>query len=233
MTAGEVGVAVAVLVGAYLMGTFPSASLVARRHGVDITTVGSGNQGTSNVIRNLGWRAGLVVFALDMAKGAASVALGGLATAAALGGESWAAGWGDAGGRRGWVAYACLVAAVMGHTFPVIRSTRGGKGVATAGGGVFVLYFTVSAVLCASWFVLGKATRKGSVASLTIAFLTPIGMWLSGAAPWEVGVLVALVAFVFWKHQANLGRLRAGTEPDLLPPDAPPSAPAPPSPPTR
>lgn len=233
MTVSELGVLVAVLAASYLCGTFPSASLVARRHGVDITKVGSGNQGTSNVIRNLGWRAGLVVFALDMAKGAASVALGWVATGASWWGDAWVDGWGDAGGRRGWVAYGCLVAAVMGHTFPVIRSTRGGKGVATAGGGVFVLYFTVSAVLCTSWFVLSKLTRKASVASLTIAFLTPVGMWLSGAAPWEVGVLVVLVAFVFWKHRANLGRLRAGTEPDLLP-GAPPAAPStPPASPPR
>ncbi|MEY2740313.1 MAG: hypothetical protein RL283_415 [Actinomycetota bacterium] len=223
MTVSELGVLVAVLAASYVFGTFPSASLVARRHGVDITRVGSGNQGTSNVIRTLGWRAGLVVFVADMAKGAASVALGWVATGAAWWGDAWIAGWGDAGGRRGWVAYACLVAAVLGHTFPVIRSTRGGKGVATAGGGVFVLYFTVSAVLCTSWFVLSKLTRKGSVASLTIAFLTPVGMWLSGAAAWEVGVLVALVAFVFVKHRDNLRRLRAGTEPDLLPPDSPAS----------
>ncbi|MFP5487851.1 MAG: glycerol-3-phosphate acyltransferase, partial [Acidimicrobiia bacterium] len=55
---------------AYLIGTFPSAGLVARANGVDIRTVGSGNPGASNVTRVLGWRKGVWVFVLDAAKGA-------------------------------------------------------------------------------------------------------------------------------------------------------------------
>src|SRR5438874_8450805 len=102
----------------YLLGTFPSAVLVARARGVDITRQGSGNPGASNVIRVLGWRAGAVVLATDFAKGAAAAG-GGLA----------------AGGRAG--AYVVGIAAVVGHTYPPGR--KGGKGVAAAGGMLVVL----------------------------------------------------------------------------------------------
>src|SRR3954470_23981920 len=104
---------------AWLLGTFPSAQLVARAHGRDITQEGSGNPGASNVARLLGWKAGLVVLLLEFAKGAA------------------AAGVGMAVGGRG-AAYVLGVAAVVGHTLPLYR--KGGKGVATAGGALVVLY---------------------------------------------------------------------------------------------
>ena len=71
----NVGVEVALLVPvAYLLGTFPSAALVARRRGVDVTAEGSGNPGASNTFRLLGWKAGALVFALDVAKGAIAAA---------------------------------------------------------------------------------------------------------------------------------------------------------------
>ena len=92
------GVEVALLVPvAYLLGTFPSATLVARRRGVDVTAEGSGNPGASNTFRLLGWKAGALVFAMDVLKGVLA-ALAGLAV----------------DGHRG--AYVLGVAAVIGVT---------------------------------------------------------------------------------------------------------------------
>ena len=68
MEVSEVVIAVVVVIVAYFLGTFPSAELVAKRFGRDITKVGSGNPGASNVIRELGWKAGMTVFLADMAK---------------------------------------------------------------------------------------------------------------------------------------------------------------------
>src|ERR1700692_4371386 len=104
---------------AWLLGTFPSAQLVARPPGRDILKEGSGNPGASNVARLLGWRAGAIVLLLDFAEGAIAAG-GGMVI----------------GGRAG----ACTlgVAAVIGHTFPLYR--KGGKGVAAAGGALVVLY---------------------------------------------------------------------------------------------
>ena len=106
---------------AYFLGTFPSASIVARRAGKDVTQEGSGNPGASNVTRMLGWKAGLVVLLLDMGKGALAAGVG-----LAL------------DGHRG--AYILGVAAVLGHVFPITRQFKGGRGVATAGGVLVVLF---------------------------------------------------------------------------------------------
>src|SRR5262245_36883985 len=112
--------AIALLVPvAWLLGTFPSAQLVARAKGIDVTAEGSGNPGASNVMRLIGWKAGLLVLVVDFSKGALAAGVG-LAV----------------GGRPG--AFVLGIAAIVGHTFPLWR--KGGKGIATAGGALVVLY---------------------------------------------------------------------------------------------
>ncbi|NCV47497.1 MAG: glycerol-3-phosphate acyltransferase [Actinobacteria bacterium] len=176
-----------ILVG-YALGTFPSAELVAKRFGTEITKVGSGNPGASNVIRELGWKAGMTVFLLDMAKAAIAVGIA----------------WAVCGAQRDPLTYTAMCAAIVGHVAPVQRKFRGGKGVASGGGAMFVLFPIVSAVLFISWFVISKVTRKASVASLAISVATPIGMYLDGAKAWELYVVLGIVVFVIVKHLPNL-----------------------------
>jgi glycerol-3-phosphate acyltransferase PlsY len=191
---------VAALVAAYLLGTFPSALIVAKRGGIDVTAEGSGNPGTSNVVRLLGWRYGAVVFLADVLKGSAATALG----------------WWVAGDRVTLLSFACGYAAVLGHTFPVTRGFRGGKGVATGGGSMYVLYPLASLVLCISWFVLRKATGKSSVASLTITIGVPVYVVIARAIPdgkwWELAAVVGLALLVIVRHLPNIRRLRGGAE---------------------
>ena len=149
----EVLIAIFITVISYFFGTFPSAAIVAGRKNLDITTVGSGNPGASNVIRNLGWKVGLAVFLMDMAKAALAVGLAWITTSE----------------QRGPLSYVCLFAAIIGHSYPVTRKFKGGKGVACGGGGMFVLFPLTSLILFSSWFVLTKATRKASIASLAIS----------------------------------------------------------------
>jgi glycerol-3-phosphate acyltransferase PlsY len=104
---------VALLPLAYLLGTFPTAVLVARAAGHDVLGEGSGNPGASNTFRLLGWKAGVVVLAVDAAKGAIPAATG-LHLAGHVG------------------AYALGAAAVVGHVWPWPTRRRGGRGVATA-----------------------------------------------------------------------------------------------------
>ena len=139
---------------AYLLGTFPSASLVASASGVDITAIGSGNPGASNVTRALGWRKGALVFGLDALKGL-------LATLAGL----WL------GGRPG--GYVFGAAAILGHIYPVTRGFRGGKGVATGGGVLAALHPIVFAVITAVWLVLSRVTHKAAIASIAAARRRP------------------------------------------------------------
>jgi len=183
---------------AYLLGTFPSADLVARRQGVDVRAAGSGNPGASNAFRLLGWKAGALVFGLDAAKGALAALAGllveGRAGALVLGG-----------------------AAIVGHMLPATRRFRGGRGVATAAGVLIVLYPLLVAGSVVAWFVIARATHKASVASVVVAIGVPVAAALTGVAWWEVVVLAALALLVVVRHTANLRRLVRGEELGLDP----------------
>ena len=188
----QILIGVLIFVVAYGFGTFPSAAIVARKKNLDITKVGSGNPGASNVIRNLGWKVGLAVFLMDMAKAALAVGLA----------------WGVTGDRHDALSYLSLFAAILGHSYPITRKFKGGKGVACGGGGMFVLFPLTSLILFTSWFVLTKTTHKASVASLTISVALPFGIFYEGAEAWEIGATLALVAFIIVKHLPNLRRLK-------------------------
>ena len=195
----EILIAIVVVVVSYFFGTFPSAAIVAGRKNLDITTVGSGNPGASNVIRNLGWKVGLAVFLMDMAKAALAVGLA----------------WVVTSDQRSPLSYICLFAAILGHSYPVTRKFKGGKGVACGGGGMFMLFPLTSLVLFSSWFVLTKATRKASIASLAISIALPFGISWENAENWEIAATLALVAFIIAKHLPNLRRLKSHEEPDI------------------
>lgn len=188
--------AAAAVVVSYFLGTFPSALIVAKRGGIDVTKEGSGNPGTSNVVRLLGWKYGAVVFIADILKGSLSVALG----------------WLVAGDRVSILAFGCAYAAVIGHTFPVTRGFKGGKGVATGGGAMYVLYPLMSLVLCTSWFVIRKLTGKSSVASLAITIAVPVYVAIFRDAWWELAATLGLVVLVIIRHLPNIRRLRSNEE---------------------
>lgn len=180
----------------YLVGTFPSAELIARTKGIDIRRTGSGNPGASNVTRALGWRWGNLVMALDALKGALPTALGLLVA-----------------DRK--VAYAMLGAAVMGHMFPIWRHLRGGKGVATVGGGLLVLIPVGALAMLALWFVVSRATGKASLASLLLIVIAPFAVWFETGHLWEVGAAIALCAVVATRHVGNIRRLLGRREPSI------------------
>jgi glycerol-3-phosphate acyltransferase PlsY len=178
---------------AYLIGTFPSASLVARANGVDIRTVGSGNPGASNVARVLGWRRGVWVFVLDAAKGALAAGLGLIVSGRPAG-------------------YWLGAAAVIGHVFPVWQRFRGGKGVATGGGIFGVLSPLVFVSVVGLWFVLSKLTKKASVASIITVALLPIGVGIVRQQAWEVFATAGICALVMVRHLGNIKRLATRNE---------------------
>lgn len=193
------------IVVSYFLGTTPSALMVAKRGGVDVTAEGSGNPGTSNVVRLLGWKYGAVVFIADVLKGSASVGIAYYLTHH----------FGD-GLNVSYLAYACAYAAVIGHTFPITRGFHGGKGVATGGGTMFVLYPLMSAVLCTSWFVLRKLTGKSAVASLAITIAVPIyvtaTVGFNQPDSWQIVAVLGLVGLVIIRHLPNIRRIRAHEE---------------------
>jgi len=178
---------------AYLLGTFPTAILVARAGGHDVMAEGSQNPGASNVARLMGWKAGLLVMAGDLAKGAI------------------AAGVGLAVAGRG-AAFVLGILAVLGHTYPVTRHFKGGKGVATAGGMLAVLYPFIVLALAVVWFVVARVLKLASVGSMVLAVLFPVAVALAGYAGWEIAVTSALAVLVLVRHLPNLRRLVKGQE---------------------
>ncbi|MGA1345635.1 MAG: glycerol-3-phosphate 1-O-acyltransferase PlsY [Ilumatobacteraceae bacterium] len=173
---------------AYLVGTFPSAPLVARANGLDITRVGSGNPGASNIARVLGWRKGIWVFVLDAAKGAIAAGLGLLVDGRPL-------------------AYVLAGAAIVGHVFPIGRGFRGGKGVATGGGAFAVISPVVFPVLILIWLVVSRLTRMAALASILAVAALPVGVALVGREPWEVPATIALCGLVMIRHLGNIKRI--------------------------
>ena len=178
---------------AYLLGTLPSAQLVAGRSGVDPTSAGSGNPGATNVFRTAGRRAGLVVFAADVGKGIAAVALG-MAVA----------------GRP--LALACWVAATVGHVLPVTRRFRGGKGVATGGGGSIVLFPVLAVGSIVLFALVARVSGKASMGSIAIAVALPTAVAATGNGVGESLVAAGISVLVLLRHLANIQRLIAGDE---------------------
>lgn len=189
----DMALAFALIPVAYLVGMFPTAHLVARAGGHDVLREGSGNPGASNVYRLMGKGPAALVFVGDVGKGTLPALLGlGL--------------WGHAGG------YLLGIAAVLGHVYPATRDFNGGRGVATAGGMAFALYPVVSFVLLIVFFGVSMTTHRASLASITIAVLLPVGVWLMGRPGGEIGVAVAVAVLVLGRHSANLRRLLHGEE---------------------
>ena len=184
----------AVVLAAYLIGSIPFALILARRWGADLRQVGSGNIGAANVMRASGVGAGILVAALDMAKGAASVWL--------------ATRVGDGADLRA----AAGLAAIIGHIYPIWIRFRGGKGVATACGVFSMLTPAAMPAALALFAAVVWMTRYISLASVvaTVA-LPPIAYALGSPAP-AVIAAAAAAAIILFRHRSNVLRLWTGTE---------------------
>ncbi|MEP6766693.1 MAG: glycerol-3-phosphate 1-O-acyltransferase PlsY [Gemmatimonadaceae bacterium] len=192
-------VAALLVVAAYLIGSFPTAYLVGKANGIDLRKVGSGNLGATNVLRTIGWKAGLVVYVVDMAKGVLPVVLfPSLASVA----KGWP--WGVVFG----------IAAIIGHVKPIfLLGKGGGKGVATASG-VFLGLAPIPALVAFVVFVaVTSISRYVSLGSLIGAVSLVTAMWFQEGTFSALFIVSAIItAFVFYTHRANISRLRSGTE---------------------
>ena len=183
------------LVGGYLIGSVPFGLLLTKAAGLgDIRQVGSGNIGATNVLRT--GRKGLAAatLILDGLKGAVAV----LVARQFLGDQDVVVG----------------TAAVLGHLFPVWLGFRGGKGVATGLGVLLAAAWPVGLACCAVWLVAAKILKMSSAAALTAFAAAPFfALVLSSTDHALMALLIAVL--VFWRHEANIRRLLAGTEPRI------------------
>lgn len=215
-----VGLFAAAFIG-YFLGSLPFGALVARAHGVDIFKEGSGNPGATNVKRVLGEKfgakgkkAGNLVFALDALKGAvaASWSFLGLTSVSMTFGLNVSGAVPVSGSDWRLVGLAGVVGAILGHSFSIFTRFKGGKGVATAAGGVLVLTPVSCLVGGLVWVVVFYATRYVSLGSVLAAVAVAITSWIRGN-PLALNIAVTLIGvFVIIRHRENIKRLLNGTE---------------------
>jgi glycerol-3-phosphate acyltransferase PlsY len=192
------------IIVSYLLGSIPAAHIAGLSKGIDLRKHGSGNLGATNVIRVLGTKIGLLVFAFDMAKGAVPVAIFSrwLPPGATLLGDPTITG------------IACGVAAIVGHVRPIyLKFGKGGKGVATAAG-VYLALAPIQTLLTLIIFaVVLLSSGYVSLGSLTGAVMLPVLLAITVGVRSPLFTISLLVAaFVFWTHRANITRLRRGEE---------------------
>jgi acyl phosphate:glycerol-3-phosphate acyltransferase len=192
---------------AYLIGAIPFGYLIARAKGVNLFQVGSGNIGATNVGRVLGRKYGILVFTLDFLKGALPVALVPffLRLASIESVEP-----------IDLLRVGVALAAFLGHLFPIYLKFRGGKGVATGAGTVFVLVPGPAAIAVLVWLATVVSSRMISLGSLFAAAALCVARLLLSPNDAHSFILTGFcflgAAIVVLKHRGNLIRLRLGTE---------------------
>jgi glycerol-3-phosphate acyltransferase PlsY len=204
---------IAAIVIGYLIGSIPWGVIIGRRFAkVDVRSFGSGKMGTTNVLRVAGKKAAAVVFILDMSKGALAVVAAWLLLRGSYKADIGTLVWYM---LRSATALAAL-AAIAGHIWPVFLKFKGGRGVATFYGGMFVLCPPV-AFLSGQVFLLGaSATRFVSLASIVGAaatYIILVPLTIFSGFPWEA-LLYAFVGSVavIVMHRDNISRLINGKE---------------------
>lgn len=186
---------ISVVLFGYFLGAVSFAVLVAKRQGVDIFNVGSGNPGATNVKRVLGAKWGNLVFVLDAAKGVLAAALPLLL-------------WPE-------LHYAVLglIAAITGHSYSIFIAFRGGKGVATTMGGLLVIMPAVLLIGLILWLIAFYSTRVVALASLLFALSLPItAVILYGVGHVCFGLSSGLSLLILLRHRSNILRLIKGEE---------------------
>lgn len=195
------------LILSYLAGSFPTSVIVARKfRGIDIREHGSGNAGGTNVLRVVGWKAALLVAVVDVGKGALAASL--------LWRVAAPSGFLDADA----LASAAGGCAVLGHVYPVFARFRGGKGVGTAAGVMFVLHPLALAACVPIFAGLVTLTRMVSLGSVCSAVAFPALLVATSGEGWtrenplSAGIAAALSLFLVFTHRSNLKRIATGTE---------------------
>jgi glycerol-3-phosphate acyltransferase PlsY len=210
------------VIGAYLLGSIPFGLLIAKAHGKDLRSIGSGNIGATNVSRALGRKWAYFCFALDVLKGVAPMLIT-LSLVRPLSSQSqservvllWL-----------WLAVGC--AAILGHIFPIYVKFKGGKGVATSFGvalGLWPYYTICASFAIVIWVVAVLIWRYVSLASIAASVSFPLVLILAIILRqnWDLfslwPLLIAATAIplmVIIRHRENIKRLLAGTENKIL-----------------
>lgn len=179
-------------VAAYFLGNISPSTILAKRQGIDIKSEGSGNAGTTNALRVMGKKAGAITCIIDILKGVVAVLLGVLIA-------------GHTGGA------VCGVMVYLGHVWPLLYKFKGGKGVATAFGGILAANPLVAVIDLAIVVIIVFAGKRMSLGSIIGAAMFPIICLF--LAPWYTVAALIIAVIIIVKHKDNIVRLKNGEEP--------------------
>lgn len=194
------------MIGSYFIGSLPFGFWIGLAYGKDIRQIGSGNVGATNVIRILGWGPGLVVFALDVLKGAIP--------------SYFAAHWQAnhpllAGISPLDFGLICGVLAVVGHMLSPFLAFRGGKGVATGLGALLGVAPIVGISGFLGFLVVLGLTKYVSLGSIAGAITVMAVAVITRQSPLLLTVFGLLCVYIVYRHVPNIKRLKEGTEPKI------------------
>ena len=192
-----------ILLIAYLLGSIPSALWIGKLfYKTDIRKHGSGNLGGTNTFRVLGKKAGLIVTSLDIFKGTAATLLPFLPMFTDINVNPLILG----------------LFSVLGHMFPVFARFKGGKAVATSGGVVLGYNWPVFVIVLITFFIVLKLTKMVSLTSMIVAIVGFIYSIIHYFRTGDYYLMIAIglfAIFIFYRHRANIVRIKAGTEPKV------------------
>lgn len=190
---------------AYCLGSISFSVLISKKlAGFDVREKGSKNAGSTNVLRTVGKKAAALTLICDILKGVVAVLI-----ALLLGNIV-------EGTDKALLVQIAALFAVVGHTFPVFFKFKGGKGVATALGVLFVINWQIALICLVFALLLMVITKMVSVGSLAAAILFPVltifihDNYIAEGSYLVFGILMA--AFVIYNHRTNIKRLATGTE---------------------
>ena len=183
------------ILAAYLLGSISSAIIVCRMMGLpDPRTQGSNNPGATNVLRIGGKKPAAITLLGDSLKGLFPMLLGHLF------------------GAEPAVLAGIGLAAFIGHLYPVFFRFQGGKGVATALGVQFGLYWPIGLCVGAVWLFVAKVLKISSLSGLISMALAPVFVWLFWPDRVLIGMQLIVTGLLIWRHRSNIRNLLAGTE---------------------
>lgn len=180
---------------AYLLGSISSAIIVCRIMGLpDPRTQGSNNPGATNVLRLGGKKAAAITLLGDALKGLIPMLVAHALQAPPL------------------ILALTALAAFLGHLYPLFFGFKGGKGVATALGTQFGLYWAIGLSVAALWLFVAKVVDISSLAALVAMALAPLIVWWLWPAPELVIMQILMSSLLFWRHRSNIRNLLGGRE---------------------
>lgn len=185
---------------AVFIGATPFGFLAGKLKGIDIREHGSGNIGSTNVLRSLGKPVGVVVLILDVLKGLVPVLIAKMISDNSI------------------LHIATAMAAILGHNYTFWLKFKGGKGIATTAGAMLLLITIPLALSLTAWLVVLQISRYVSLASIVAALVIPVVIAIQNmiSGTWDIPIFVFGLFLCFmavWRHRSNIVRLRQGDEP--------------------